>query len=99
MFKDKAHFVEELTKSIQKDIATKAEELAKAAPNIGGSGNVASSLMADARKKHTAEADRMEENVERLTQLAEGKPKEHGVHATLARQKAELEAHMKKAPK
>jgi len=29
MFKDKVHFVEELTKSIQKDIAAKAEELQK----------------------------------------------------------------------
>lgn len=93
MFKDKAHFIEELTKSIQKDIAAKAEELEKGLHLRGGAAGDAAK---QAKMKEQKEKAGMHDEHERLSNALklhpEGSEKHKKVKANLATHVAKMKA-------
>lgn len=93
MFKDKAHFVEELTKSIQKDIAAKAEELEKGLHLRGGAAGDAGK---QAKLKEVKEKGGMQAEHSRLTTLLmthdAGSDMHKKVKATLDRHIAKMKS-------
>jgi len=94
MFRDHEHFMEELAKSLEKDM----EELEKAAPNVGGGGNDATGVRV-LQAAHAKKQAVMEDDVERLEGIASKSPPGHGSHASLARAKKQLEVHMRNKPR
>jgi hypothetical protein len=94
MFKDKVHFVEELTKSIQKDIAAKADELAKA----DGKGKQFITQDTSAKVAHDKKIQKLKEDIgdheDWLTEN-KGHPNFEARSKTLIRAKAELATYKK----
>lgn len=93
MFKNRQEFEEALAKSVE----AMAKELKKAARNIGGPANDASGKTT-LRIAWANKAKKLESEVDRLSSLAEGKPENHVVHATLKRAKKELDDHYDNQP-
>ena len=91
-YRDRAHWEEELEKSLQADMKQSAEELSKAAANVGSGGNDASGKT-PMRKAWSKKATKLEGTVDRLSTISQNKPSGHPVHDTLARAEKELDAH------
>jgi hypothetical protein len=92
MFKDKGHFVEELKKSIQKDLDARKEELGKA----DGKGRQFITQDTAAKLAHDQKRQKLEDNIadhEEWLDNNKGHPNFEARSKTLLRAKAELAAH------
>jgi len=85
-FRDRKHFEEELTKSVE----GMKETLEKA--NIGSPSNDASGKT-PARRAWAKKAAHLEGEVDRLEEMSRGKSEDHPVHTTYKRAQKELDTH------
>ena len=83
--------------TVDSDAAIVAEELSKAAPNVGSGSNDASGKT-PLRNAWAKKKKMLEGQVDRLESMAEGKPKDHGIHGTLDRAQKELDDHLDNHP-